>query len=98
MASTGLPTAKGIIGEKSGPDTEWGRESGDNGHGKRPRYFTSVFTHKTCLQESQTPDTSGKVWIKEELLLVGEDQVREIGHTQVHGYSWGASTSTEGAG
>ncbi|KAJ7402620.1 hypothetical protein BTVI_84787 [Pitangus sulphuratus] len=34
-ASTGLPTAKGVEGEKSRPDNEWVREPGDNGHGKR---------------------------------------------------------------
>jgi len=97
-ASTGLPTAKVIIDEKSGPHNEWGREPGDNGCGKRSRYFTSVFTHLTGLQESQTPETSGKLWIKEEVSLVAEDQVGEIEHTQVQGSSWGAPMSTEGAG
>ena len=39
--------------------------------------FTLVFTGKTGLQESQAPETRGKVWNKEDLTLVEEDQVRE---------------------
>lgn len=40
-------------------------------------FFTLVFCGKTCLQESQTPETRGNVWTKEDLLLVEKDQVRE---------------------
>ncbi|KAK4829855.1 hypothetical protein QYF61_007126 [Mycteria americana] len=58
-----------------------------------------VFTVKDCLQESQIPDTTGKVWSKEHLPLGQEDLVREqAGHTQVHGTRWDAPTSVEGPG
>jgi len=39
--------------------------------------FSSVFTRKTTLQESQASETRGQVWSKEYLPLVEEDQVRE---------------------
>ena len=40
-------------------------------------FFTLVFSGITCLQESQTPETRGNVWTKEDLPLVEKDQVRE---------------------
>ena len=40
-------------------------------------FFTSFFTGQTSLQDSQTPETRGKVWGKEDLHPVEEDQVRE---------------------
>ena len=39
--------------------------------------FTSVFTSKTSLQESQAPETRGKGWSKQYVSLVEEDQARE---------------------
>lgn len=39
--------------------------------------FASVLTSETGLQESQVPETRGKGWSKEYVLLVEEDQVRE---------------------
>ncbi|KAK4807239.1 hypothetical protein QYF61_024359 [Mycteria americana] len=44
--------------------------------------FASVFTSKTSLQESQVPETKGKVWSKEDLALVEDDQVRE--YSSIH--------------
>ena len=40
-------------------------------------FFASIFTGKTILQESQVPDTMEKVWSKQDVPLVEEDQVRE---------------------
>ena len=40
--------------------------------------FALVFTLKTCLQESQVPEMPRKVWNKEDLSMVQEDQVRDI--------------------
>ncbi|KAK4828295.1 LOW QUALITY PROTEIN: hypothetical protein QYF61_024960 [Mycteria americana] len=37
-------------------------------------FFASVFIRKTGLQESQAPETRGKDWSKEDILLVEEDQ------------------------
>ena len=39
--------------------------------------FGSVSTSKTSLQESQAPETRGKVWNKKDLPMVEEDQVRQ---------------------
>ena len=39
--------------------------------------FASVFSSKTCLQESQVLETRGKVWSKEDFSLVEEDQARQ---------------------
>ncbi|GAB0183275.1 hypothetical protein GRJ2_000792800 [Grus japonensis] len=39
--------------------------------------FTSVFTSKSGLQKSQVPETKGKVWSKDDVPLVEDDQVRE---------------------
>lgn len=39
--------------------------------------FMSVFTSKTHLQKSEGPETKGKVWSKEDLPLLEEDQVRK---------------------
>ena len=39
--------------------------------------FVSVFTGNICLQESQAPETHGKVWAKEDLLSLEKDQVME---------------------
>lgn len=36
-------------------------------------FFTSVFTGQTGLQDFQAPETSEKVWSKEDLHLVEED-------------------------
>ena len=40
-------------------------------------FFVSVFTGKTSIQESQAPETRGKVWSKEVLSSVKKDQVKE---------------------
>ncbi|KAK4816298.1 LOW QUALITY PROTEIN: hypothetical protein QYF61_014596 [Mycteria americana] len=40
-------------------------------------FFVSIFTGKTSLQESQALETSGKVWSKEDLPWVEQDQIRE---------------------
>lgn len=40
-------------------------------------FFDSVFTGKTSIQESQAPETRGKVWSKEVLSSVKKDQVKE---------------------
>lgn len=37
--------------------------------------FTSVFSSKTCLLKFESPETKGKVWSKEDLSLLEEDQV-----------------------
>lgn len=51
-------------------------------------FFTFVFSGIACLQESQTPETRGNVWIKEDLPLVKKNQLREYfkqtGRPQVH--------------
>lgn len=39
-------------------------------------FFALIFTGKICLQESQSPETTGKAWSKEDLSLVEEAQVR----------------------
>ena len=36
-------------------------------------FIPLFFTGKICLQESQVPETSGKVWSKEDLPLMDED-------------------------
>ncbi|KAK4831043.1 LOW QUALITY PROTEIN: hypothetical protein QYF61_014975 [Mycteria americana] len=40
-------------------------------------FFTSVFTSKISLQESQAPETREKVWSKEHVPFVEDDQVME---------------------
>ncbi|KAK4828527.1 hypothetical protein QYF61_026949 [Mycteria americana] len=40
-------------------------------------FFASIFTSKPGLQESQAPETTGKVWSKKDLPMVEEDQDRE---------------------
>ena len=40
-------------------------------------FFMLVFTGKICLQETQAPETSGKVRSEEHLPSLEEDQVRE---------------------
>lgn len=40
-------------------------------------FFSSVFTSKTGFQDFQAPETSEKVWSKENSPPVEEDQVRE---------------------
>jgi len=60
--------------------------------------FTMAFAGKTCLQQSQAPEIHGKVWSKEDLPLVEEDQIMEhfyAGHTQVRGTWWDTLTSAE---
>ena len=48
-------------------------------------FFTSVFTSKTGLQESQAPETSGKGWSKEDVPLVKEDQARKyLSNIDIH--------------
>lgn len=39
--------------------------------------FALVFTGKTGTEQSQAFEMSGKVWSKEDLALVEEDQIRE---------------------
>ncbi|KAK4828703.1 hypothetical protein QYF61_000541 [Mycteria americana] len=41
------------------------------------KFFTSVFTGMICHQESQTPESHGKVWSKDNLPSVEENPVRE---------------------
>ena len=40
-------------------------------------FFTLVFTYLNCLNVSQAPVSCGKVWNKDDLSPVKEDQVRE---------------------
>ena len=40
-------------------------------------FFLSVFTGKSSLQESQAPESRGKVWSKEDLPSLEKVQVRE---------------------
>ena len=40
-------------------------------------FFASLFTIQTGLQESQAPETRGKVWSKEGLLSGKEEEIRE---------------------
>ncbi|GAB0209397.1 mitochondrial enolase superfamily member 1 [Grus japonensis] len=48
-------------------------------------FFASVFTAKAGPQETQTLEVGGKVWRKEDLPLVEEDQVREhLGKFDIH--------------
>ncbi|KAK4826029.1 hypothetical protein QYF61_003850 [Mycteria americana] len=66
---------------KCRPGTEWGRGPGEKGMEKAKvlnALFTSLFTGKTCFQESQGLDIRGKVWSMEDLPFVGKDQVREF--------------------
>ena len=51
-------------------------------------FFATVFTGKTCLQESQVIETSQEVWSKKDCTL-GEGgfiqgTLKQTGHTQVH--------------
>lgn len=48
-------------------------------------FFALVFTAKNCLQESQAVKTTGKVWSKENLPFVKEDQARKhLNRLDVH--------------
>ena len=40
-------------------------------------FFVMAFTGTTCLQQSQAPEISGKVWSKEDSPLVEKDQIME---------------------
>lgn len=40
-------------------------------------FFLSVFISKTSLQEPKVSETRRKVWSKEDISLMGEDQIRE---------------------
>lgn len=40
--------------------------------------FVLVFTGETVLKKSEAPEMRGKLWRKEDLFLVEEDQVRNI--------------------
>lgn len=40
-------------------------------------FFTLVLTSKTCLQESKVLEAGHKAWSKQDLLLIGENQVRK---------------------
>lgn len=40
-------------------------------------FFAPVFTHKTCIQEQQVPQISGKDQGNKDLLSLEEDQIRE---------------------
>lgn len=49
---------------------------------KVPNAFsTLVFIRKTCLQELQIYETSGKAWIKEDVPFVEEDRVMTLYRT-----------------
>jgi len=39
--------------------------------------FISLFTDKTCPQQFQVPEISGKAWSKVNFHSIGEDQVRK---------------------
>lgn len=58
-------------------DDEWERDIGlRKNYGTK--YHICLNLHKSlCSQGSQAPETRGKVWNKEDVLLVSEDQVRE---------------------
>lgn len=48
-------------------------------------FFASVFIVKTSPQESQTLEVRGKVWRKEDFLLVKVDQIRDhLGKLDTH--------------
>ena len=48
-------------------------------------FFALVFTGKTDLPESQVPEAREKVWSKEDLPSMEEDQVREhLNKTDIH--------------
>lgn len=51
-------------------------------------FFMLVFTGKVCLQETQDPETSGKVWSEEDLPSLEEDQVREHKRNQTYTSLW----------
>lgn len=44
---------------------------------EKAKVFSTFFINKACFQESQNPENSGKVWSKEDLLSVEEDQARQ---------------------
>jgi len=47
--------------------------------------FASVFTSKISLQETQVPETKGKVCSKEDVPLVEEDEVRQyLSNLDIH--------------
>lgn len=73
-ASTGISAAKGRWGKAglAAAVTWWYRTW------KRPSYttlFSPQCTGEICPQESQAPETCGKVWSSEDLPLVEEDQI-----------------------
>lgn len=53
--------------------------------------LSSVFTGNTWLHQSQVPETSEKVWTREDLPSVEDYQIRGM---QVHGAWWEVPTST----
>lgn len=65
--------------EKFGLIKEWGRGPGEKA------FYVWVLSGKICLQESWAPE---KVWKKDELPLVEEDQIREhlnrLDVTEIH--------------
>jgi len=79
-----------------------GRGPGVTGHGEgQGTQCLLCFGLKTGLQESQVPETHGKLWSKEDLPSVAEDQIREPLSKldrQVHKTRWDISMSAEGAG
>lgn len=71
---------KGRVGKKLGI-AEGGGDLATRGMGKAvvlSTFLTSVFSSKTGLHEPQLPGTREKVWSKEDVFLVKEDQSRNI--------------------
>ncbi|PKU44021.1 hypothetical protein llap_5669 [Limosa lapponica baueri] len=54
-------------------------------------FFPSVFISKTGLWESQRPETKGKGWSKEDVLLLEDDQVMLDGGTAI----WSVSQTSQ---
>ena len=48
-------------------------------------FCTAALSSKSGLQEPRVPETKGKIWSKEDVPLVEEDQVREyLGKLDLH--------------
>lgn len=62
------------------PAAEWGSSAADHTEGPRFSMFylpQSFLVTLALRNESQSPETSGKVWSEENLTSVEEDQVKE---------------------
>ena len=70
----GIEKEKRKTRETMGPLLNEGRDLVTNDI-EKAMALNAFFTSKTVLQESQAPETRGKVWSKEDLLLVEDHQV-----------------------